>query len=153
MDSEGGGQQSPPPNLPTSGEEPWRLGQDLLALLEVPDGLRAYFQDALLEALPQDAGAGGGGVQARDEHEVGARVIELQRLRNVVGGQHDAHARRVRADAAQQPQVARATQDVVGDARDDELCVFDACVVQRVHVRDVAVDDLDAPSPQLAHDG
>src|SRR6266581_2289676 len=115
-----------PPRLrgaPTSGEERnWRLGQDLLALLEVPDGLRPYLQEPLLEALPQDAGAGGGGVQARDEHEVGARVIELQRLRDVVGCQHDAHTRRMCADAAQEPQVARAPQDVVGDARDDELC-------------------------------
>ena len=59
-----------PPNLPTSGEGPWqelapppdtaafsgaptsgegwRLGQDLLALLEVPDRLRPDLQEPLL---------------------------------------------------------------------------------------------------------
>src|SRR5712691_2841269 len=102
-----------PPDLPTSGEGPnWRLGQDLLPLLEVPDRLRPDLEEPLLEPFAEDAGARGGGVQARDEHEVGARVVELQRLRDVVGGQHHAHVRRVRANTAQQPQVACATQDV-----------------------------------------
>src|SRR5712692_11099355 len=106
-----------PPDLPTSGEGPnWRLGQDLLALLEVPDRLRPDFQEPLLEPFAQDAGTGGGGVQARYEHEIGARVIELQRLRDVVGGQHHAHVWRVRANTAQQPEDACAAQNVVGDA-------------------------------------
>lgn len=42
------------------GNKPWRLGQHLLALLEVPDGLPTDLFEPLLEPFAQDAGAGGG---------------------------------------------------------------------------------------------
>src|SRR2546426_12362834 len=89
----------PGPWIPTRAS---RLGQDLLALLEVPDGLRPYFQEPLLEALPQDAGAGGGGVEAGGEHGIGARGIETKRPRGVVGGEHHPPAAGVRGHTSRQ---------------------------------------------------
>src|SRR5207245_4866260 len=58
----------------------------------------------------------------------------------------------MRAHALEESQVAGAAKNVIGDAGDHELGPVDPRVPQRVDVGDVAVDALDAPAAQLAHD-
>src|SRR6266550_4388687 len=108
------------------------LGQDFLSLRKVIDGLRSNLFEASRQALAQDPGARGSGVQAWDEHEVGPLLVEVQSLRNVLGGQDHARIRGVHVRDMHQPQVARAPEHVVGDARHDELGVLNPGVAQRV---------------------
>src|SRR2546430_13198810 len=57
------------------------------------------------------------------------------------------------AHVLQQPKVAGASENIVGDARHDKVCGFHAGMAERVGVGDVPIDHLDAASPELSHDG
>src|SRR5229473_4145585 len=128
-----------------------RLGEDLATLFEVLDLRRTYSVETGDEPLLQDACDLLGGMEPRDVDEVGAGLIEMKRLRYVVGREHDFGFRTAGACITEQPQIVGATQDVVGNAAHDELGVLDARVTKGVSVRDVAVDDADPSRLQLSH--
>ena len=92
-------------------------------------------------------------MQPRDVDEIRARLVEVQRLRYVLRGQHDLRLRASRPNVAQQSQVAGASEDVVGDARNDELRVLDAHVPQGVCVSHIAIDAADPALAELTHHG
>src|SRR5258708_6621725 len=91
-------------------------------------------------------------MEPREIDKVGTRFVEGQRLRYVLGGQHDLGLRAGRPYVAQQPQVVSAAEDVVGDAGNHELRVLDADVTQGVGMRNVAIDRADPTLSQLPHD-
>ena len=78
--------------------------------------------------------------------EVGAGLVEMKGLRDVVGREHDLGSGAAGAGAAKQPEVVGAAKDVVRNAAHDELGVLDARVPEGVGMRDVAVDDADPSS-------
>src|SRR5713226_2862523 len=128
-----------------------RLCQDLSALFEVLDLRRTYSVETGDEPVLQDACDLLGGMEPRDVDEVGAGLIEMKRLRYVVGREHDFGFGTAGACITEQPQIVGATQDVVGNAAHDELRVLDARVTKGVGVRDIAVDDADPSLLQLSH--
>src|SRR5260370_30302258 len=128
-----------------------RLGEDLSALFEVLDLRRTYSVETADESVLQDACDLLGGMEPRDVDEVGAGLIEMKRLRYVVGREHDFGFGTACAGITEQPQIVGAAQDVVGNTAHDELGVLDARVTKSVGVRDVAIDDADPSRLQFSH--
>src|SRR5260370_7848110 len=125
-----------------------RLGEDLSALFEVLDLRRTYSVETGDEPVLQDACDLLGGMEPRDVDEVGAGLIEMKRLRYVVGREHDFGFGTACARITEQPQIVGAAQDVVGNAAHDELGVLDARMTKRAALRDFPVAN---PNPCLLH--
>src|SRR4029077_15706139 len=124
----------------------WRecgSGQYLSTLGQMLDLRLPRLIEAFDQPLLQDACDLRRRMQPRYVDEVGAGLIEDESLRNVFGGEHDLRFRAVGADVAQKPQVVRAAEDFVCDARHDQLGVFDARMAKRICMGDVAVDAAD----------
>src|SRR6266481_4326310 len=66
-----------------------RLCQNLAALFEVLDLRGAYAVETVDQPVLEDAGDLLGGMEPRDVDEVGGGLIEMKRLRYVVGREHD----------------------------------------------------------------
>src|SRR2546428_14060382 len=105
-----------------------RLCEDLSALSKMLDLGGTYSVETVDQPVLEDAGDLLGGMEPRDVDEVGAGLIEMKRLRYVVGREHDLGSRTAGAGIAEQPQVVSAPKVVAGNAADDEIRVLDARV-------------------------
>src|SRR6266478_345060 len=77
---------------------PIRLGQYLSSLRQALDLGRPKTVEARCQALLQDVGDLRRGMEPRHIDEVGASFVEMKRLWDVLGGEHDLRLRAVGAD-------------------------------------------------------